>query len=30
LTLRFWREIGSDGPQPPAAFLQALSCLLGR
>ena len=28
--LPFWREIGSDDPQPPAAFLQALSCLLGR
>jgi hypothetical protein len=23
------REIGSDDPQPPAALLQALSCLLG-
>ena len=25
-----WREIDSDGPQPPAAFLHALSCLPGR
>ena len=25
-----WRAIGSDDPQPPAAFLQALSCLFGR
>ena len=24
------REIGSDDPQPPAEFLRALSCLLGR
>jgi hypothetical protein len=30
LDVAIWREIGSDGPQPPAAFLQALSCLLGR
>ena len=30
LDAAIWREIGSDGPQPPTAFLQALSCLLGR
>jgi hypothetical protein len=30
LDAAIWREIGSDGPQPPAAFLQALSCLIGR
>ena len=30
LDAAIWREIGSDDPQPPAAFLQALSCLLGR
>jgi hypothetical protein len=29
LDAAIWREIGSDDPQPPAAFLQALSCLLG-
>jgi hypothetical protein len=30
LDAAIWREIGSDDPQPPAAFLQALSFLLGR
>jgi hypothetical protein len=30
LDAAIWHEIGSDGPQPPAAFLQALSHLLGR
>jgi hypothetical protein len=30
LDAAIWREINSDDPQPPAAFLQALSCLLGR
>ena len=30
LDAAIWREIGSDGSQPPTAFLQALSCLLGR
>jgi hypothetical protein len=30
LDAAIWREIDSDDPQPPAAFLQALSCLLGR
>jgi len=30
LDAAIWREIGSDDPQPPTAFLQALSCLLGR
>jgi len=25
-----WREIGSEEPQPPAAFLEALSTLVGR
>jgi hypothetical protein len=25
-----WREIGSDQPQPPAAFVSALSTLVGR
>jgi adenylate cyclase len=30
LDAAIWREIGSDGPQSPMAFLQALSCLLGR
>ena len=30
LDAAIWREIGSDDPQPPVAFLQALSCLLGR
>lgn len=30
LDAAIWREIGTDGPQPPAAFLKALSCLLGR
>jgi len=30
LDAAIWREIGSDDPQSPVAFLQALSCLLGR
>jgi adenylate cyclase len=30
LDAAIWREINSDDPQPPEAFLQALSCLLGR
>ena len=30
LDAAIWREINSDDPQPPVAFLQALSCLLGR
>jgi len=30
LDAAIWRAIGSDDPQPPTAFLQALSCLLGR
>jgi adenylate cyclase len=30
LDAAIWREIGSDDPQTSAAFLQALSCLLGR
>jgi adenylate cyclase len=30
LDAAIWREINSDDPQPPAAFLQALSRLLGR
>jgi len=30
LDAAIWREINSDDPQPPGAFLQALSCLLGR
>jgi hypothetical protein len=25
-----WREIGSDKPQPPAAFVAALASLVGR
>jgi len=25
-----WREIGSEEAQPVAAFLEALSCLIGR
>ena len=30
LDASIWWEIDSDDPQPPEAFLQALSCLLGR
>ena len=30
LDAAIWREINSDDPQPAEAFLQALSCLLGR
>jgi len=25
-----WREIGSEEPQPPAAFVEALASLVGR
>ena len=25
-----WREIGTEDPQPPAAFIEALSRLVGR
>jgi hypothetical protein len=30
LTLSVWREIGSEEPQPVAAFIEALSQLVGR
>jgi adenylate cyclase len=30
LDVAVWREIGSEEPQPQAAFLEALSALVGR
>ena len=30
LDAAIWREIGSDEPQPPEAFIEALSRLLAR